>query len=57
MVHTQRNIKNIFHVVNRFIKSILSEYNYCRKVVKKYFCKNLIMSAEEDERSEMTNIC
>ena len=42
---------------NRFIKSILSEYNYCRKMVKKYFCKNLIISAEENERFEMTNIC
>ena len=43
--------------VNKFIKSILNEYNYCRKIVKKYFCKNLIMSAEENERFEMTNIC
>ena len=30
---------------------------YCRKVVKKYFCKNLIMSVEENERFEMSNIC
>ena len=26
-------------------------------MMKKYFCKNLIMSAEENERFEMTNIC
>ena len=25
--------------------------------MKKYFCKNLIMSAEENERFEMTNVC
>ena len=43
--------------VYRFIKSILSEYNYCRKVAKNYFDKNLIMSAEENERFEPSNIC
>ena len=42
---------------NKFIRLILNEYNYCRKIMKKYFCKNLIMSAEENERFEMTNIC
>ena len=39
-----------------FIKSILNECNYCRKVMKKCFCINLIMSAEE-ERFEQSNIC
>ena len=43
--------------VNVLIKSLLNEYNYCRKVIRKYFCKNLIMSAEENERFELTNIC
>ena len=43
--------------VNRFVKSILKECNYCIIVVKKYFNKNLIMSAEENERFELTNIC
>ena len=43
--------------VNRFFKRIFSEYNYCRNVVKIHFCKNLIMSAEENERFEQTNIC
>ena len=38
-------------------RSILSEYSYCRKVIKKHFNKNLIMSAEEEERFEMNNIC
>ena len=44
--------------INKFIKSILSEYNYCRKVIKKHFSKNLIMSAaEEEERFGLSNIC
>ena len=43
--------------VNKFIKSILNEYNYCRKIIRKYFCKNLIMSAKENKRFELTNIC
>ena len=41
----------------KFIKSILNEYNYCRKVIKKHFNKNLIMSAEEEERFQLSNIC
>ena len=39
-----------------FIKSILNEYNHCRKVMKKCFCRNLIMSAEEEERFEQSNV-
>ena len=45
------------NAVNKFIKSILNEYNYCRKVMRKHFNKNLIMSVEEEERFEMSNIC
>ena len=36
------------YAVYKFIKSILNEYNYCRKVIKKYFSKNLIISAGEE---------
>ena len=43
--------------VFRFIKSILNEYNYCRKVMSRYFNKNLIMSAEENELFGRINIC
>ena len=43
--------------INNFIKSILNEYNYCRKVMRKHFNKNLIMSVEEEERFEQSNIC
>ena len=45
------------NAVNKFIKSVLNEYNYCRRIMRKYFNKNLNMSAEENERFEMTNIC
>ena len=40
-------------VLNQFF----SEYSNCKKVAKKYFNKNLIMSAEENERFEQSNIC
>ena len=43
--------------INKFIKSILNEYNYCRRIMKRYFNKNLIKSAEENDKFEMTNIC
>ena len=43
--------------VYEFIKSILNENNYCRKVMKKCFCRNLIMSAEEEERFKQSSIC
>ena len=43
--------------VYKFNKAILSEYNYCKKVIKKHFNKNLIISAEEEERFQLRNIC
>ena len=45
------------NAVNKFIRLIFNEYNYCRKIMRKYFSKNLIMSAKENELFEMTNIC
>ena len=45
------------NAVTKFIRLILNEYSYCRKIMKRYFCNNLIMSAEETELFEMTNIC
>ena len=38
-----------------FIEVILKEYEYCKKVIKKHFNKNLIMS--EDEEEQLSNIC
>ena len=43
--------------VYRFIEPILNEYDYCKKMIKKHFSKNLIMSAEEEERSQSSNSC
>ena len=42
---------------SKFISSIINECNYCRRVIKKHFNRNLIMSAEEGKRFEMSNIC
>ena len=40
-----------------FIESVLEEYYYCRKIIKKHFNKNLIMSAEDEEKFQLSNIC
>ena len=36
-------------------KKIPKEYDHCKKVVKKYFNKNLIMSAKDKERFQFSN--
>ena len=38
-----------------FIKAILGEYKYCKKVMKKHFNKNLIMSEEEEHLFQQSN--
>ena len=35
------------NAVYKFIEAILKEYDYCKKMIKKHFNKDLIMSAEE----------
>ena len=45
------------NAVFRFMKCIFREYGYCRSVMKKHFCKNLVMTSEENEEFERTNIC
>ena len=40
-----------------FIKTILKEYEYCKKIIKKLFNKDLIMSEKEEERFQSSNIC
>ena len=39
-----------------FIKAILKEYKYCKKIMKKHFNKNLIMS-EEEYLFQQSNSC
>ena len=38
-----------------FIKAILNEYKYCKKVMNKHFNKNLIMSEEEEHLFQESN--
>ena len=45
------------NAVYRFIESILKERSYCQKIIKKHFYKNLVMSAEDEERFQLSNIC
>ena len=41
----------------KFIEAILGEYDYCRKVIKKHFNKNLVMFVDEEERFQLANSC
>ena len=34
----------------KFIEAILKEYDYCKKIMKKHFNKNLITSADKEKR-------
>ena len=45
------------NAVYKFIQSIFNEYSYCRGVMKKHFNKNLVMSVDEEEEFEKSNIC
>ena len=45
------------NVAYEFIKVILKEYEYCKKVMKKQFNKNLIMSEKEEEQFQSCNTC
>ena len=40
-----------------FIKAILEEYKYCKKIMKEYFNKNLIMTEEEEHLFQKSNSC
>ena len=44
------------NTVYKFIKAILHEYDYCKKLIKKHFNKNFIVSAEE-ESFQLSNSC
>ena len=45
------------NVAYEFIKAILKEYRYCRKVMNKHFNKNLINSEEEEYLFQQSNSC
>ena len=40
----------------KFIQSIFDEHSHCISMIKKYFNKNLIISVEEEEQFEKTQI-
>ena len=40
-----------------FIKAILEEYKYCKKIIAEYFNKNLIMTEEEENFFQKSNNC
>ena len=45
------------NAASKFIEAILKEYEYCKKVMKKHFNKNLPMSEEEEGQFHSSNTC
>ena len=45
------------NAADEFIKAVLKGYLYCKKVIKKSFNKNLIMSEEEEHLFQQSNSC
>ena len=45
------------NVADEFIKAILKEYKYCKKVANKHFNKNLIISEKEEHLFPESNSC
>ena len=43
------------NVAYEFTKAFLKEYECCKKVMKKHFNKNLVIS--EEEQFQLSNIC
>ena len=43
--------------VNKYIKAIRKENGYCKKIIKKYFNKSLLMFAEDEKRFQSSNKC
>ena len=40
----------------KFIKALIKDYEYCKKIIKKRFNKNLTMSKKEEEEFQLSNI-
>ena len=41
----------------KFIKEILAEYKYCKKIINKHFNKKLILAEEEEDLFQKRNNC
>ena len=44
-------------VLYEFITAILKEHKYCKKIMKKRFSKNLVMTQEEEHLFQQSNTC
>ena len=47
----------VFSGENAAYEKIHKGFEYCKKVMKKHFNKNLIMSEKEEEQFQSSNIC
>ena len=45
------------NAVNKFIETVLTEMKYCKKIIKKHFNKNLVMSVEDETSFKSSNKC
>ena len=45
------------NTAQKFIESILQEYECCKKVMKKHFNENLIMIEKDEENFQSSNTC
>ena len=45
------------NAADEFIKAILEEYKYCKKIMKEHFNKNLVMTEEEEHLFQQSNSC
>ena len=57
MIGLLRELLFIQVKMQQFIKAILEEYKYCKKVMNKKFNKNLIMSEKEEHLFHQSNSC
>ena len=47
----------MINLVKKFIEAILEENRYCKQMIKKHSNKNLVMSAEDERRFQLSNKC
>ena len=58
-----KNLANQFffyrgkNAINKFIETILEEYDYCKSAMKEHFNKNLFMSEEDGRGFKSSNKC
>ena len=45
------------NAAHKIFKTVLKEYKYCRKIMKKHFNKNLVMTEEEEHLFQQSNNC